>query len=356
MLHFVVMVSMFGVHYMTSLNLTMWNIIFGFGDTIYRLFLQVYGEYGAWWRNYPSYCFSFICIYNSFILGRNLSESTKHQIWLTIQYCMQILLGLLLVNFNHYVIFPWYLSLSGVNQTLLAILCPITGEFFKTICRIVIQEVKPISHVGKSYRLMLCLLIGATLLYRTLQAKIEPFTSFAFLSFAHGVTGVLERITVIVRDYVVVFFYQKCLKRERPFQMFENTRKQKRLRFIADVIICGLLNEISMLFYTNAFIQLLKVKDIACFKGPFISFLTRSLFGLVIELLFMILNVLIILTRYLNVAVIRLWKTYWKKYTLVNLLVSSILTVYMTQYLIEVVDINITTDNSGKNSSCTLLF
>ena len=55
MLHFVVMVSMFGVHYMSSMNLFVWNITFGCIDTIYRLFLQVYGEYEQWWKNYISH-------------------------------------------------------------------------------------------------------------------------------------------------------------------------------------------------------------------------------------------------------------------------------------------------------------
>lgn len=325
-------------------------------NAIYRLFLQVYGEYGAWWKNYPSHCFSFIYIYNSYILGRNFSESTKERIWLTVQYCMQFLLGLPLLDFTYYVLFPWYLNLHGVNQTLLAIFCPIAGEFVKTICRLVIQEVKPITHIGKSYPLMLCLLIGTTLVYRTLQARIETQTSFALLSFAHGVIGVLERITVVVRDYLVVYFCQKCLKRERPLRRLENICKQGTLRFITDVMICGFLNEISMLFYTNSFIQLLKVAaGMEDFRVALYFFLTRSLFGLAVESLFMMLNIFI-LTRYMNVAVTRLWKTYWKKYTMMNLLVSSILTVYITQYLIAVVDINITSNNSRSNSSCTLLF
>ena len=204
------------------------------------------------------------------------------------------MLGILILDFTYYILFPWYLSLRGVNQTLLAIFCPIFGEVVKTITRLVIQEVKPVLHVGKSYQLILCLLIGTTLVYRTLQAKTQSYKSFILLSFIHGVTGVLERMTVVLRDYLTVYFYRKCFKKERSLLRFGKFCKPKTLRFTTDVIICGFLNEIAMLFYTNAIIQFLNAKDMESLRVAIYEFLTRNLFGLLVESLFMIVNIFVL--------------------------------------------------------------
>uniref|UniRef100_A0A7M5XC45 Uncharacterized protein n=1 Tax=Clytia hemisphaerica TaxID=252671 RepID=A0A7M5XC45_9CNID len=141
LLPFLVMTITFESALMKRLHLFVWNIAFGFMDTIYRLFLQVYDSYGVSWKNYVTHFLQLIMLYNSYAIAKHFSAHNRiRMIMLTLQFSMQFLFGLMLLDFTYYILVPWYLSLRGVNQALFAIFTPIFGEFVKTLCRLVIRE------------------------------------------------------------------------------------------------------------------------------------------------------------------------------------------------------------------------
>ena len=220
LLHFFLLVVIFGYTLVARrLDLHFVNVIFGFFDTIYRLFLQVYGLYGASWKDIPSHFLLLVTVYNSYIVAKHFSVgATKRTTkWLlTFQFGMQFYLGILVLDFTSYVLIPWYLKLEGFNQALLVITSPIFGEIVKTVCRLCVQHVHPAcTHAGRSYFLVICLCVGTSLVYRTLQAGVNSFPTYILLAFGHAIVGLLERISVVLRDYLVVYFYRVCLKKLR---------------------------------------------------------------------------------------------------------------------------------------------
>ena len=58
------------------------------------------------------------------------------------------------------------------------------------------------------------LFTASAIIFRVMQAELTSLELFSLLSFVHGALDVLERLTIVVRDYLCFFFYiYKRLKR-----------------------------------------------------------------------------------------------------------------------------------------------
>jgi len=353
LLHFLLLVVVFGYSLVARrLDLLFVNIVFGFFDTVYRLFLQVFGLYGASWKDIPSHLLLLVTVYNSYTLAKHFAigfTMRKTRWLLSFQFGMQFYMGILVLDFTSSVLIPWYLKLEDFNQALLVTMSPIFGEIVKTVCRLFVQHVHPAcTHAGKSYYLVICLYVGTTLVNRTLQAGVSSFQIYILLALGHAFVGVFDRLSVVLRDYLMVYLYRVCLRKSRRRVWIGQYRTARTQRLISDMIICNILHEILAIVYTNAFLYLREKRTALHVLVP------RVMAAIGIEFVFTGINV-VILTRYMNIPVFRLWRLQWKSYLCVNMLTSVVLTLYITQYLIEVVNSkNKTFNNGAANDTCQL--
>ena len=103
------------------------------------------------------------------------------------------MLGATTLFLTVYLLIPWFVKLTLLQQAVVAGVSPIFGAINKAISRIAIQNVSNNNHPGTSYILVFAVYAGAALVCRSLQAEIESFTLFILLCFAHALIGFLER-------------------------------------------------------------------------------------------------------------------------------------------------------------------
>lgn len=343
--HIFTLICVFGFKLIDQLHLLGLNIFAACFDSIYRLFLQVYDMYNAWWKSFPlNVIFVGIMIFNSYIMSRYYYSGRKRKMILTFQLGSQFILGTLTLYMTNYVIIPWFVTLTPTLQAIVAAVTPICGAISKAISRIAIQSVSHVNHPGTSYIFVIAAYAAAALVYRTLQAEIQSFRYFTLLCIAHGFVGLLERLSVILRDHFYTWFYKRFLKRESSFKSFIGSfRTPRTQRLVADLTICNIIHEITALVYTNAMVQLYALQfgrtesgDVFDSKTILKEFFIRTFVAVMAEYFFTVFGIFI-LTWYLNIPVISVWKKKWKSLVLNNVVICSILVIYVTQYLTEVV-------------------
>ncbi|XP_057309387.1 uncharacterized protein LOC130647520 [Hydractinia symbiolongicarpus] len=362
--HIFTMYLVFGWDVIGPLHLFNWNIIAAFLDSVYRLYLQMQNAYGNHWRSAPLNVISFsMIIFNSYRIACFFHTNKWKKAVLTFQLGSQFMLGTLTLYSIVYLLIPWFVKLPPLQQAIVAAAAPLNGAVCKAINRIAAQNIKGINHPGTAYVLAMCVYSAAPIVYKTLQAEVESFKYFALLCIAHGSVGILERLSVALRDHFYIWFYKKVLKREMitcHVGMFRTPRTQ---RLIADLTICNIIQEIAALILTNAFVQLYALQFGSTVGGEdfkprdiLMKLLLRTVFATSVEFIFTVFGIFI-MTWYLNIPIIRIWKKRWKNLLFVNLTVCCILVLYTTEYLLEVVEgkyKNINETNTCNKS--TLLF
>ena len=365
-LHVGFMVFAFGIKLVNELNLVHLNVFAVFIDSIFRLFLQVYNQYDWVPKSYIlNVVFMTVMIVNSFTIARHFIREWKLRklVMLTFALGAQILVGVSTLFLYFYGLIPWFVTLSPEKRSLVAAALPVTGTIIKSVIRVVVENTSTYIHAGRSYQLLVGMYAGFSILFTTLRVNIESKESFLVLCFLSGFFGFLEKISVFLRDRLWMWFFEKCLKKNLSSSHYNQSHRSPRTkRLIADLSISQLIQEITIIISTTAFVKLYILQP--DFKLPGIhhseivfDFLSRITYAVAIEYFFVLLS-LFFLTWFMNIPVIRVWKKKWKTHVLINLFVIVGNILYSTHYMSIVVASLYNKDNlhvhNNKTAVCDL--
>ena len=210
---FLVIISMFGWPLVKKLNLLILNLVGAFFDTFYRLYLQVYGIYQKPWMSFPlNALFLIIVLMNSILVGREIannseterSKKRKKTIKVSAILAAQFAFGIPICFGIVYGIIPLYGRQNETFRAVIAGALPLLTAIPKVIVRLAAQRIDFI-HPGDSHLLLNTLYTASAIVFRVMQAELTGLHLFIFLSFVHGAVDLLERLTIVVRDYLWYF-------------------------------------------------------------------------------------------------------------------------------------------------------
>ena len=262
---FLVILTMFGWRLINELNLLFLNLLGAFFDTCYRLYLQVYGIYHKPWRSFPlNGLFVLLLLMNSLIIGRDIAKKSeternkriKKVIKVSTMLVAQFAFGIPISYVIVYVLIPLYGEASETYRLIIAGALPLVTAIPKVIVRLAAQRIDFL-HPGDSHVLLITLYSTSAIVFRVMQAELTSLPLFILLSFAHGAIDLLERLTVVIRDYMWYFVYKK-LKRDSSETILQANqfRSPRSMRFMADMSIQMILGESTSLIAAVGFIQL----------------------------------------------------------------------------------------------------
>ena len=334
------------------LNLLILNLLGAFLDTCYRLYLQVYGIYDVSWRSFPlNGVFVLIFLINTALVGREIAKNTeserrkrfKETIKVTAVLSAQFAFGIPMALLFVYELFPLYQSQrSETKRAIVAGVLPLITAFPKMVIRLAAQRIDFL-HPGDAHILLTVMFSASAIVFRVLQAELTSLKLYILLSLFHGLLDLLERLTIVVRDYFWYYLSKKVLARggTTPVASADKFRTPRSMRFIADMSIQITLGESTSLIAAVCFIQLYSFMyntdkpsftDMSLVKGFFV----RVAIGLAIDFFFNSFSFWLQMS-YLNVAVVRVWRKKWRKHMLVGLTVTVITLCYFTTHLFAVV-------------------
>ncbi|CAH3157767.1 unnamed protein product [Porites evermanni] len=242
---------MFGWRLIKELNLLFLNLLGAFLDTCYRLYLQVYGIYIKPWRQFPlNGLFVFLFLMNGLIIGKDIAKDIternkkiKKAIKVSAMLVAQFAFGIPIAYGIVYVLIPLYGEVSETYRAIIAGALPLVAAKPKVIVRLAAQRIDFL-HPGDSHILLNVLHSATAIVFRVMQAELTSLRLFILLSFAHGAIDLLERLTIVIRDYFWYFVYKK-LKRDSGETILRASqfRSPRSMRFVADMSIQMILFE-----------------------------------------------------------------------------------------------------------------
>ena len=150
---------------------------------------------------------------------------------------------------------------------------------------------------------------ASAIVFRVMKADLREIEHFTLLSFAYDAIDLLERLTVVIRDYVWYFIYKKFKRDERETILKANQfRWPRSMRFVADMSIQMILGESTSMIAAVGFFQIYKFtyngqKALSVITG----FFTRFSIAISIDFAFNSLSFWLQMS-YMNVAIDRVWK------------------------------------------------
>ena len=348
---FLLVITMFGWRLVKKLNLLILNLLAAFLDTYYRLYLQVYGIYDKSWRSFPlNALFLIIVLMNSILVGREVANNSetersrklKKAIKVSAILGAQLAFGIPIAFGIVYGLIPFYGRQSETYRAVIAGALPLLSAIPKVIVRLAAQRIDFI-HPGDAHVLLSVLYTASGIVFRVMQAELSSLRLFILLSFAHGAVDLIERLTIVVRDYLWYFIYKK-IKRDTGAEAMlsaDKFRTPRSMRFIADMSIQMILGESTALITAVGFIQLysfmynnnsLSFSDMHLISDFFI----RVSIALSIDFVFNSFSFWLQMS-YLNIAAVRVWKKKWRKHMIVGLILTSVTICYFSPYLFAVV-------------------
>ena len=217
-LPFISMYCIFGWSLIRDLHLMSWTICAAFIDAVTCLCLQIYNMYDVNWKNYSlNVVFVLTLIINSYKIANHFhNQKMSRKVILTFQLGSQYLLGAVTVYGVIYLLLPWFIDSSPLEQVIIAAVTSLVCVVPKLVSRLAAQTLIGINHPGTSYVLVLGSYAPYTILIRIMQAN-ESLDMYVLFSFVHGIVGLLERLSVVTRDHFYIWFYKKVLKRENLY-------------------------------------------------------------------------------------------------------------------------------------------
>ncbi|XP_078345436.1 uncharacterized protein LOC144630953 [Oculina patagonica] len=239
-------ITMFGWPLMKKLNLLILNLLAAFLDTCYRLYLQVYGIYDTSWKMVPlNALFLIIVLLNSVLVGREVAKNSETErsrkfkkiIKVIAILVAQLAFGVPIAYGIVYGLIPFYNRQNETYRAVIAGALSLVTAIPKVIVRLPAQRIDFI-HPGDAHVLIIVLYTASAIGHRVMQAELTSLRLFILLSFAHGSVDLLERLTIVVRDYLWYFIYKK-IKRDgaETIMSADKFRTPRSMRFIADMSI-----------------------------------------------------------------------------------------------------------------------
>ena len=348
---FLLIVTMFSWPLVKRLNLLVLNLLGAFFDTCYRLYLQVFGIYKKSWMSFPlNALFLAMVLMNSVLVGREIAKRTARDRRIELRRILkvssilaaQLVFVIPIVLVLVYVVIPLYDQQNETNRAVIAGALPLVTAVPKVIVRLAAQRIDFL-HPGDSHVLLSVLYSASAIVFRVMQAELTSLQLFIALSFVHSAVDLLERLTIVVRDYLWYFIYKKCKGDANAEEALRANRFRtpRSMRLIADMSIQTILGESTALIAAVGFIQLysfmynnnsLAFSDL----GLVGDFFIRVSIALTIDFVFNSFSFWLQMS-YLNVAVVKVWKKKWRKHMLVGLILTSVTLCYFTSHLFAVV-------------------
>lgn len=325
-------------HVFKELHLVTITLLAAFIDISYHLLLGVFELYKPSLQLYPSngiFCLLILII--SYAIGKKRFPRYKVKaLKVAFKLCAQFLVGLPITYLYVYKIFPWFAKQQGLRKAVVAGISPLSTLPVKVISRLCAIHSEEFNHAGTAFVLTAVAYGAPSIAFRFMQAEMDNYVLFVALSVGDGIAHVLERSTVILRDYIWEKFARKCLKGQidRPY------RTSRSHRLLADMTIQGMLFESVALVIAIAMKHLYQIvyEDMAKHEvvQACIDFSKRLFAGLGIILLSNIV-VILVLTRFINVAIPTVWKHRWKTHCLVSTIVTFLIVFYFTHFSLVLV-------------------
>ena len=357
---FLVVLFLFGWPLIKRLNLLVLNLLGAFVDTYYRLVLQVFNIYKSSWMSFPlNAIFVLILLMNSLLIGREIARRNENGRRGRIKKTLQVF-AMLLAQFAFalaiffvlvYVLFPLYGKASETNRAVIAGCFPLVPAMPKVIIRLAAQRIDFL-HPGNSHALLVVLNFASAIVFRVMQAELTDLNLFILISLVHGAIDLLERFTIVIRDYLWYVIYKKLNKQGgvETTLIAARFRTPRSMRLVADVSIQMILGESTSLIAAVGFIQLYKfMYPDGSPESPFDQFFIRVSIALSIDFVFNSFSLWLQMSCF-NVAVVRVWRKKWRKHVLIVLITTIVTLCYMTTYLFAVVKEK--NNSKAKDSNC----
>ena len=355
---FLVVLTMFGWRLIKELNLLFLNLLGPCFDTCYRLYLQVYGIYDNPWRTVPAnVLFLLLLLMNSLIIGRDIAKKSeternkriKKAIKVAAMLVAQFAFGIPITYGFVYVLIPLYGEVSETYRAIITGALPLVTAIPKVIVRLAAQRIDFL-HVLHS---------ASAIVFRVMQAELTSLRLFILLSFAHGAIDLVERLTIVIRDYAWYFIYKKLKRDSKETILRANQfRSPRSMRFVADMSIQMILFESTSLIAAVGFIQLYKFMynrsdtSSASTNMVFITqFFIRVSIAISIDFVFNSFSIWLQMA-YLNIAVVRVWRKKWRKHMLVAFILTALTLCYFISDLFAVVEAKNTSGVIKDDISC----
>ena len=201
---------------------------------------------------------------NSLLIGKEIAKNSeeskriKKTIKVMAMLVAQFAFGIPITFGLVYVLIPLYGEASETYRAIIAGALPLATAIPKVIVRLGAQRIDFL-HPGDSHVLLNVLFSASAIVFRVMQADLSEIRLFTLLSFAHGAIDLLERLTVVIRDYVWYFIYKKFKRDERETILKANQfRSPRSMRFVADMSIQMILGESTSLIAAVGFFQIYK--------------------------------------------------------------------------------------------------
>lgn len=229
---------------------------------------------------------------------------------------------------------------------------PLVTAIPKVIVRLAAQRIDWI-HPGESHVLLSVLYSASAIVFRVMQAELTRLQLFILLSFVHGAVDLIERLTIVIRDYLWYFVYKK-LKRDVTILSADKFRSPRSMRFIADMSVQMILGESTACIAAVGFIQLYSFmyNDVTPSFPEMAQFFVRVSIALSIDFVFNSFSFWLQMS-YLNIAVVRVWKKKWRKHMLIGLILTTVTMCYFTTHLFAVVKDKHSSGSKTSQFNCT---
>ena len=319
-------------------NLVSINIIIAVLDSSYRLFNYFYPKESWMLQNMPSIIISLgIILLNSTVIVKKFiyndrCGNLKNQLLLVFQMTYQFLLSGAIVLVTKFKIFPEFGMIDESSKHILILFYVLLSFVIRTFARIILLSVSSINHPGTTYILLVLCNASTIIVYRFLQAEIQSLWNFVLVSLVIGAIGFLEKITIVFVDHFLIWLYRKLPlstmigKDDDIKQSFVGKyRTPRNQRFTADILVCSVIHELTLIGISNALVQLYRSASTSNLTK---QFGTRTLVALLCEYVFSIAAIYIV-TWLFNIPVLKVWCKRWKKFFMVNFIsVISIIVVF----------------------------
>ena len=212
------------------------------------------------------YFFLLVTVTNSILVTRAIVNNRELEgllkirktVEITLILCGQFLFAMILAYTLVYLIIPFYDSKDDTYRVVITCAFPLSAVLPKAILRLVLQRISFL-HPGRSYVLLSTLYNGCTIVFRVMQAELGNRKLFILMSCLHGCVHLLERLTILLRDYLWFFILNK-LQRDSCAQEVLSTgaigfRTPRSMRLVADMSIQMILGELTVLVTAVGYIQ-----------------------------------------------------------------------------------------------------
>ena len=253
-----------------------------------------------------------------------------------------------------YVLIPLYGKASQTYRAIIVWSLPLVSAIPKIIVRLVAQRIDFL-HPGDSHVLLNVLFSSSAIVFRVMQADLSEIRLFTLLSFAHGAIDLLERLTVVIRDYVWYFIYKKFKRDERETILKANQfRSPRSMRFVADMSIQMILGESTSMIAAVGFFQIYKFIYNVQKASVITEFFTRVSIAISIDFAFNSLSFWLQMSH-MNVAIDRVWKKSWRKHMVIAFIVTALTMLYFAGRLLPIVSAKSSSNSTMSNANCSQL-